>query len=246
MSITSPEEFDGLRAAGRVVRLMIEAMKRHIRPGITTAELDEVGASVMREQGARSAPKLAYGFPGTNCISVNEEAVHGIPGSRALHDGDLVKLDVTVEKGGFMADAAETVAVGKAPKESLRLLHCAQRAFSKAASVARAGTCVREIGRAVEQEVRANGFSVVRELGGHGIGRQIHEAPSVPNFPDPDAKQILTSGLVITIEPIIAAGSGKVVLAGDGWTVRTADRCPCAHYEHTLVITRGEPILLTA
>ncbi len=224
---------------------MIEAMKQQVRPGVTTGELDEIGARVMRRHGARSAPKLVYGFPGTSCISVNEEAVHGIPSGRALRDGDLVKLDVTVEKDGFMADAAETVAVGYVRQELLRLVACAQLAFAKAASVARAGHCVVEIGRAVENEVRARHFSVVRELGGHGIGRTIHEAPSVPNFADPAAKQILTASLVITIEPIIASGSGSVVLGQDGWTVRTADGCPSAHYEHTLVVTDREPILLT-
>jgi methionyl aminopeptidase len=246
MSINSPEEFDGLRAAGRIVRRMIEAMKRQVRAGVTTVALDEIGARVMSQHGARSAPKLVYGFPGTSCISVNEEAVHGIPSGRALREGDLVKLDVTVEKDGFMADAAETVAVGDATQELLRLVACAQLAFAKAAGVARAGACVREIGRTVENEVLASHFSVIRELGGHGIGRTIHEAPSVPNFADPAAKQILTAGLVITIEPIIAAGSGRVVLGQDGWTVQTADGRPAAHYEHTLVVTDGEPILLTA
>ena len=231
MSINSPEEFDGLRATGRIVRRMIEAMKRQVRAGVTTVALDEIGARVMRQHGARSAPKLVYGFPGTSCISVNEEAVHGIPSGRALREGDLVKLDVTVEKDGFMADAAETIAVGDATQELLRLVACAQLAFAKAASVARAGACVREIGRTVENEVRASHFFVIRELGGHGIGRTIHEAPSVPNFADPAAKQILTAGLVITIEPIIAAGSGSIVLGQDGWTVQTADGRPAAHYE---------------
>ena len=244
MSINSPEEFEGLRAVGRVVRSMIEAMKRQVRPGVTTAELDEVGARVMREHGGRSAPSLVYGFPGTSCISVNEEAVHGIPSGRALRDGDLVKLDVTVEKDGFMADAAETIAVGRAPQELLRLVACAKSAFAKAAKIAHAGICVREIGRAVEREVLANQFSVIRELGGHGIGRTIHEEPAIPNFADPAAKYVLSAGLVITIEPIIAAGG--VVLGQDGWTVRTADRRPSAHYEHTLVVTDHEPILLTA
>ena len=246
MSINSPEELEGLRAAGRVVRLMIDAMKRAIRPGVSTAELDEIGTCVMREHGARSGPQLVYGFPGTSCISVNEEAVHGIPGPRALCEGDLVKLDVTVEKDGFLADAAETIAVGDARQECFRLIACAERAFARAASVARDGVRVREIGRAVEREVQASHFSVIRELGGHGIGRSIHEEPSVPNFDDPHAKEILTAGLVITIEPIIAAGSGGVVLGQDGWTVRTADHRPSAHYEHTLIITDQQPILLTA
>jgi len=245
MSINGPEELQGMRAAGAVVRQILEAMKRSVRPGVTTAELDEVGAGVMRGQGARSAPELVYQFPGANCISVNEEAVHGIPGQRQLQAGDLVKLDVTIEKDGFMADAAITVPVGEVTEESRRLAECAERAFTKAMLVARAGFRVSEIGRVVEREVRRSGFAVIRDLSGHGIGRTIHEEPRVPNFPDPRANQILTEGLVITVEPIIAAGSGRTVVAKDGWTVVTADRRPSAHYEHTLVITKGAPMLLT-
>jgi methionyl aminopeptidase len=246
VSITDPQELESMRAAGAIVRKMIEAMKQAVRPGVTTAQLDEVGAEVMRQQGAKSAPQMVYQFPGVNCISLNDEAVHGIPGDRVVRDGDLVKLDVTIEKDGFMADAAETVAVGEVPETSRRLIHCAERAFEKAMLVARAGFRVSEIGRVVEREVRRSGFSVIRDLGGHGIGRTIHEEPRIPNYADPQANQILTAGLVITVEPIIAAGSGRAVLAKDGWTVRTADGKPSAHYEHTLVITKGEPILLTA
>ena len=210
MSINGPDELKGMRAAGAVVRQILEAMKRCVRPGVTTAELDEVGAGVMREQGARSAPALVYQFPGANCISVNEEAVHGIPGKRESRSGDLVKLDVTIEKDGFMADAAITVPVGEVTEESRRLAECAERAFTKAMLVARAGFRVSEIGRVVEREVRRSGFAVIRDLSGHGIGRTIHEEPRVPNFPDPRANQILTEGLVITVEPIIAAGSGEL------------------------------------
>ena len=246
MSINTPEEMEKMRAAGDVVRRVIAAMKQEVRPGVTTAHLDAIGAGVMREHGAQSAPSLVYKFPGANCISINDEAVHGIPGERQVQEGDLVKLDVTIEKDGFMADAAVTVPVGTVPEESQRLLDCAERAFQKAMLVARAGFRVLEIGRAVEKEVRRAGFSVIRELGGHGIGRTIHEEPRIPNYADPEASQILTEGLVITVEPIIAAGSGRAVLDKDGWTVKTADRRPSAHYEHTLVITKGEPILLTA
>jgi methionyl aminopeptidase len=153
---------------------------------------------------------------------------------------------VTVEKDGYMADAAITVPVGEVSEERRRLADCAERAFTKAMLVARAGFRVSEIGRVIEREVRREGFSVIRELGGHGIGRAIHEAPHVPNYADPRANQILTEGLVITVEPIIAAGSGRSTLAADGWTVLTVDRRPSAHYEHTLVITKGSPILLTA
>lgn len=246
MSINGPEELEGLRRAGAVVRAMLNAMKAAVCPGITTLELDEIGATVMREGAARSAPALVYKFPGTNCISVNEEAVHGIPGARALQSGDLVKLDVTVEKDGYMADAAITVPVGAVADENQRLADCAERAFRKAMLVARAGFRISEIGRVVEKEVRRSGFAVIRDLSGHGIGRTIHEEPRVPNYPDPFAREILTEGLVITVEPIIAAGSGRTHVAKDGWTVVTSDGRPAAHYEHTLVITKGEPILLTA
>jgi methionyl aminopeptidase len=246
VSISDPKELEGMRAAGIIVRKMIEAMKQAVRAGVTTAQLDEVGAAVMRQQGAKSAPQMVYQFPGTNCISLNDEAVHGIPGERVVEDGDLVKLDVTIEKDGFMADAAVTVAVGEVSEASRKLIDCAERAFEKAMLVARAGFRVSEIGRVVEREVRRSGFSVIRDLGGHGIGRTIHEEPRVPNYADPEANSILTEGLVITVEPIIAAGSGRAFLAKDGWTVRTADGRPSAHYEHTLVITKGEPMLLTA
>ncbi len=245
MSINEPEELEALRAAGAVVRRVLEAMKREVRPGVTTAQLDAIGAAVMAENGARSAPATVYKFPGSNCISLNEEAVHGVPGQRELRPGDLLKLDVTIEKDGFMADAAETVPVGEVTPEAQRLIACARRAFEKAMLVARAGFRVSEIGRAVEREVRRDGFSVIRELGGHGIGRTIHEQPRIPNYPDPEARELLTEGLVIAVEPIIAAGSGRTILAEDGWTMKTADRRPAAHYEHTIVVTKGAPLLLT-
>jgi methionyl aminopeptidase len=246
MSITTPEELTALRAAGVVVRRMLDAMKQAVCAGVTTAELDEVGAVVMRQHGARSAPALVYKFPGVSCISVNDEVVHGIPGRRELQEGDLVKLDATVEMNGFMADAAITVPVGKVCDEDELLLNCAEQAFYKAMRCARVGHRILEIGTSIEHEVQRNGFSVIRELGGHGIGRTIHEPPSVPNYPDPLANRFLTEGLVITVEPILAAGRGQVFVDRDGWTVRTGDRRKAAHFEHTLVITKGEPMLLTA
>ena len=246
MSIKNPEELKGMRASGKVVRLMLEAMKFAARSGITTGELDAIGADVMRAHRARSAPALIYGFPGVSCISVNDEIVHGIPGPRRLRNGDLLKLDVTVEKDGFMADAAESIVIDSVAGIGQRLSDCARRAFDYAMTVARAGNRVSEIGRAVEAEVRGSGFFVIRELGGHGIGHTIHERPSVPNFADASAKTILTEGLVITVEPIIASRSGRAILAKDGWTMRTADRGLAAHHEHTLMITDAEPLLLTA
>ena len=246
MSIQDEQEFASLKAAGRVVRMVLDAMKAEGWPGVTTLYLDEVGARVMKENGARSAPSIVYQFPGANCISLNDEAVHGIPGKRKLREGDLVKLDVTVEKDGYMADAAITVPVGRVSAQAEKLLACAERAFQQAMLVARAGFRVFEIGRMVEREVRRSGFTVIRELGGHGIGHTIHELPHVPNYPDPQARQVMNEGLVITVEPIISSGTGSVFTDKDGWTVRTSDRALSAHFEHTLVVTSGSPILLTA
>lgn len=246
MSIQDEHELKALREAGRAVRQVLDAMRAEVRPGVSTRYLDEIGRRVMEENGATSAPSKVYKFPGATCISLNDEAVHGIPSDRELREGDLVKLDVTAEKNGYMADAAITVPVGTVSSQAERLIACAERAFQKAMLVARAGFRVLEIGRIVEREVRKAGFAVIRELGGHGIGRTIHELPHVPNYADPNARQILNAGLVITVEPIIAAGSGKVFTDKDGWTVRTGDGQISAHFEHTLVITAGAPILLTA
>jgi methionyl aminopeptidase len=248
MSITSAEQFEKLRACGAIVAKALRAMRAEVRAGVTTAELAETGSKVLAEHGARSSPPAVYGFPGDVCISVNDEVVHGIPGDRVLRAGDLLKLDLTAEKDGYHTDSALTVEVppaqGKSPARELA--RCAERAFRQALTAARAGNRTKEIGRAVEREVRRRGFSVVRELGGHGVGRAIHESPSVPNWADPQARDILTEGLVLTIEPIIAAGNGNVWTDRDGWTVKTRDGSLAAHYEHTLVITRGEPVLLTA
>ena len=246
MSITSAEELAGMKMAGIVAREVLEAMKSRVRPGVTTAALDEIGNQVMRQNGAHSAPAMVYGFPGGSCISVNDEVVHGIPGDRTIKEGDLVKLDVTVEKDGFMADTAATVGVGVISKERQKLIQCAERAFAKAMLVARAGFRIFDIGRVVEREVRRDGFSVIRDLCGHGIGRTIHEAPQVPNYPHRRARSVLTEGLVITVEPLISTGNGTEFLDEDGWTVRTADGTSAAHYEHTIVVMNGAPILLTA
>ncbi len=246
MSIESEEELEGLRAAGRIVRLALEAMEAAVCPGVTTAEIDAVAARVLREHGARHAPRHILGFPGDSCISVNEEAVHGVPGDRVIQAGDLVKLDIVVEKDGFMADAAVTVGVPPVTAMKRRLVECARAAFDQAMLVASAGRGLNEIGRAVEREVRRQGFSVMPGLSGHGIGRDMHEPPAVLNYYDWRQRQVLAEGMVITVEPIVCAGSGDFVEAADGWTLRTADRTLSAHHEHTILITRGAPLLLTA
>ncbi len=245
VSIETEEELAALQATGRVVAEALRAMRRAVRPGVTTAELDAVGAKVLRRAGARSGPQLDYGFPGVSCISVNDEAVHGIPGRRRLRDGDLVKLDVTAELDGFYADACISVPVGHPRAVATRLAGTARRALDNAMRAAYAGAPLNAIGAAVEETVLARGHAVCTDLMGHGIGRRIHEPPHVPNHYVAKLSDTLTEGLVLTIEPIISAGSGAVREAGDGWTVRTADGALSAHFEHTVVITRAKPLVLT-
>ena len=246
MSIKSEADWRGLREVGGIVRLTLEALEKHVQEGVTTGELDRVAMGIFLVHGARSAPALVYGFPGTILISVNDEIVHGIPGARRLGTGDVVKLDVTAEKDGYMADAARTVLVGEGADVAHRLCACARMAFERAIAVARAGTLVRDVSRVIETHVNAQGFSVVRHLGGHGIGHTIHEPPAIPNAVDPSQRDVLTEGLVVAIEPIISAGSGETFEERDGWTIRTQDASLAAHHENTVVITKREPFLLTA
>jgi methionyl aminopeptidase len=246
MSIESTDDLEGVREAGRVTTETLDAMVQQLRPGATTGELDAIAAGVLARNGARSAPAMVYGFPGTVLISVNDEIVHGIPGRRRLERGDLVSLDVTVEKDGYVADAARSVVVGEGSSAAHQLIAAAESALRAALAVARAGTRVNEIGRAVQREVRRHGFSVVRGLCGHGVGRTIHESPEVPNVYDRAQRDVLTDGLVLTIEPMISAGSSYPVQSADGWTLRTRDGSLAAHCEHTIVITHQQPLILAA
>ncbi|HYV16732.1 MAG TPA: type I methionyl aminopeptidase [Conexibacter sp.] len=247
MSIDSPADLDGLRRAGAVVATTLRELRRLVRAGITTAELDAHAARIFARHGARSGPQLDYRFPGAICISINDEVVHGIPGSRRLRDGDLVKLDVTAELDGYYADACVSVPVGRPQPASARLCAAAQAALQKGIAAARAERPVNAIGVAVQAEVERRGFTVLHELTGHGIGRRIHEQPSVQNVADPTDDQLLTDGLVITIEPIIAAGDSEVRPLDDGWTLVTEGGSRSAHVEHTIVVRRdAPPLVLTA
>jgi methionyl aminopeptidase len=245
MTVSSKSDFTGLTRVGALVALAIQEMERATRPGLTTGQLDAIGEAFLRRNGARSAPQLSYDFPGFTCISVNEQIVHGVPGSRVLAAGDVVKIDVTAELDGYVADAAITVTLPPVSAEARRLRKCAYRAFAQAMTVARAGTAIREIGRAVEAEVTRHEFSVVREMCGHGVGRSIHETPSVPNFYSVLTRGVLTDGMVLAVEPIISAKPARVVEEPDGWTLRTHNGALAAHYEHTVVIRQGEPLLIT-
>jgi len=247
VSIESDADLEGLRRVGRVVALTLAETRRAVEPGVSTAELDAVAANALERYGARSAPALVYGFPAAICISVNDEAVHGIPGARRLSAGDLVTLDVTAELGGYMADAALTVPVPPCAPLAERLAGTAEAALAQGIGAARAGRPLNAIGRAVGRAVDGAGFTVLRQLSGHGIGRTIHEEPSVLNYDEPRLTGRLTPGLVITIEPIISARGEGLSQDADGWTVRTRDGSLTAHAEHTIVVTRrGSPLVLTS
>ncbi|MGH7649310.1 MAG: type I methionyl aminopeptidase [Gemmatimonadaceae bacterium] len=245
MTLRSATDLTGMQRAGHLVARTIDAMRAAVRPGITTGALDDIGARFARAEGARSAPQLAYDFPGFNCISVNDEIVHGIPGPRVLRAGDVVKLDVTLELDGYIADSAVTVLVPPAEAPARDLQRCARQAFNAALRSARAGTRLTELGAAVEREVKRHGFAVVRELTGHGVGRRIHERPAVPNWADPDTTGVLAPGLVIALEPMVTPRPTRPVQDRDGWTLRTRDGAVAVHHEHTIVIGHGTALVVT-
>jgi methionyl aminopeptidase len=246
MSIESAADLDGITRVGRAVARILQEMEATVRPGLSTAQLDALGAAAMRRLGVRSAPRQTYGFPGFTCISVNDEIVHGVPGPRRLRFGDVVKIDVTVEAAGYVADAARTVIVGPASPKAVRLHASAVAALRAALAVARAGELVSIIGRAVEARAHADGFAVVRELCGHGVGRTIHEKPQVPNYENRFQRDVLTRGLVIAIEPMLAARPARAIEDADGWTIRTHNGAIAVHEEHTVIIGDGAPMVVTA
>jgi methionyl aminopeptidase len=246
MVVSSEKDLAGLRRVGRVCALTLRTMAAHLEPGMTTAELDQIGARVLQDHGARSAPILAYQFPGWTCISINDEAAHGIPGPRAIQPGDLVNIDVSAELEGYWADMGASFVVPPAGPRQLRLLEAAQRAHTAAAAEARAGRRFSAIGRAVEAVARQTGFRILRDLGSHGVGRHIHEEPHfIPAYVDSNDQRRFSEGMVITIEPFLSTRASRTRTSPDGWTLRTVDGSLVAQFEHTYVITRGAPIPVT-
>jgi methionyl aminopeptidase len=246
MSADTPQELRGLQRAGRVVAAAMKALRKAVRPGVTTGQLDALAAEFFTAHGARSGPILTYRYPGSICISVDDEVVHGVPGARTLKPGQLVTLDVAAEVDGFHADAAVTVPVGPVDADARRLMAATRAALDAGMRAAQPGATLRDVGGAVEHAARSRGFRVFRELTGHGIGRAMHEAPTVVNWPAPDATQVLTPGLVFTIEPMISSGSTALVVGRDGWTIRSVDGSRSAHEEHTIMVSEGGPVVLTA
>jgi methionyl aminopeptidase len=245
MTIESDDDLTALAAVGRIIRETLAEMARRLHTGMTTAEFDAIGGAMLEARGVRSAPRLAYNFPGHTCISVNDEAAHGIPGDRVLCDGDLVNIDVSVERDGYWVDTGGSFPVGPPSKAVAELCAHTRAALRKAVFAAKAGRLINAIAKAVEGEARRGGYNIVDGPAGHGVGRFIHEAPTVANIYSSADRQHLHEGLVIAIEPFLTKGSGVIVEADDGWTLKTADGSLAAQYEHSVVITKGNPIILT-
>ncbi len=246
MSINTEKDLESLRKIGKIVARCLQHMHSKLEPGITTGELDAIGGRFLEFHGARSAPKLTYNFPGFTCISVNEEAAHGIPGSKILQAGDLVNIDVSAELDGYFADTGGSAIIPPHSNLYLRLCAAAKKALENAMIEARAGARINRIGHAIETEARRNGLTVIENLGSHGVGRALHEEPGfIAGYYDKRDTRILKENQVITIEPFISSGAHEVFENGDGWTLITKPGTYTAQYEHTMVITRGKPLIMT-
>jgi methionyl aminopeptidase len=246
MTIETQDDVVALKRIGRVVSLVLQQMLDAAEPGMSTAELDRLGERLLHEHGARSAPRLSYNFPGATCISINEEAAHGVPGSRVIRAGDVLNVDVSAELGGYFADTGGTTVVPPGTAQKTRLCHATRTALAEAMKCARAGQPINGIGAAIERTAKAYGFKVIENLGSHGVGRSLHEEPEyIAGYFDPADKRTLQEGMVITIEPFLSTKSRVVTEASDGWTLTGASGNLSAQYEHTMIITRGAPIVVT-
>jgi methionyl aminopeptidase len=247
MTVESERDIEALRRVGRVVAAVLREMLDSLEPGMTTAELDNFGSDLLGRHGARSAPQVMYQFPGATCISVNEEAAHGVPGSRVIRAGDVVNVDVSAELDGYFADTGGTRVVPPSTPIKDRLCHATKLALHDAVAQARAGHKLNLIGKAVQRVAKQHQFKVIKNLAGHGVGRSLHEEPdSIVGYFEPLDRRQLKEGMVIAIEPFLSTKSAIVEEAGDGWTLVGAPGNLSAQYEHTLIVTRGEPIILTA
>ena len=245
ITIKNAEQIQKMRVAGALLDELDKALRPMIRPGVTTLELDAFAEDFLRSRGAVPSFKGYGGFPASICASVNEVVIHGIPSGQKLQEGDIISIDMGSFIGGFNGDCARTYPVGQITPEDEKLIRVTRESFFKALEVARAGRHLHEIGAAVQEYVEANGFSVVRDFVGHGIGRKMHEDPAVPNYRQKSRGIRLVAGMTLAIEPMVNAGVWQVRVLEDGWTTVTADGKRAAHYENTVLITDGEPEILT-
>jgi methionyl aminopeptidase len=245
IKLKTEEEIVRLRVAGRIAAEVLAELGKAVKPGISTSELDRIGERFIREKGAEPVFIGYRGYRHATCISVNEEVVHGIPGGKILREGDLVSVDVGVRKDGYCGDVAATFPAGKISGRAEKLLRVGKVALQNAIRQARAGKYLGDISYAVQREAEKNGFSVVRELYGHGVGRDLHEDPLIPNFGKPGEGPELKPGMALAIEPMINVGGWKIRTLSDGWTVVTEDGSLSCHFEHTVMVTKGDPEVLT-
>ncbi len=246
MTIENEDDLRALRTIGRIVFETLMLMKDSLEPGITTFELDAIGAANLARYGARSAPRLSYDFPGDTCISINSEAAHGIPGPRRVESGDVVNIDVSAELDGYFGDTGATFLVPPIDPRIEYLCQSTRKALNDAMGAARAGAKLNQIGRTIERVAKRAGFVTLRDLGSHGVGRTLHDEPHfIPNFHDKTDQRRLTEGQVITIEPFLSTAAEQTVTAPDGWTLDTGAGNFSAQYEHTMVITKGKPLVMT-
>lgn len=243
--LKTPEDFSKMRVAADVISRTMGEVARWIAPGITTRKLDTIAREFIHDNGGKPACLGYEGFPGTLCIEVNETVVHGFPSNYTLRDGDIVGIDTVVEKEGFCADMCYTFAVGDVDPKVIELCRTTRESLYKGIEACRAGKRIGDVAHAVQQYCERRGYSVVREMTGHGIGRSMHEAPDVPNYGRPGTGALIRNGMAICIEPMINMGSRNIVIENDGWTCRTRDRNPSAHFEHTIAIENDQTEVLT-
>jgi len=243
--IKNDEEIAAMRQAGRIVAIILEILTREIKPGMETRELDDIAAQELKKRGAKSSFKGYHGFPANICVSVNDEVVHGIPGKRVLREGDIVSLDFGAIFDGLQADAAVTVGVGEVNSTAKQLMETTKGALEAGIRAARAGARLGDISAAIQHYAESRGYSVVREYTGHGIGREMHEEPQIPNFGLPGSGPVLKKGMTLALEPMVNVGGWRTRVGDNQWTVFTADGSLSAHFEHTIAITDGEPEVLT-
>lgn len=241
----TPREIEIMREAGKIVALTHQELQKHIAPGITTKELDEIADRFIRQHDAVPSFKGYNGFSGSICASVNEELVHGIPGNRKLADGDIISIDIGAKYKGYHGDSAWTYPVGAIPEETQKLLEVTEESLYRGLEEAKPGVRLSNISHAVQTYAEENGFSIVREYVGHGVGQDLHEAPQIPHFGPPDKGPRLKPGMVLAVEPMVNAGSRYVKTLADNWTVVTVDGKMCAHFEHTIAITEEGYEILT-
>ena len=246
MTAESAIDIQRLKAIGRICAETLRKMMSQTRTGMTTRELDEIGRAFLESEGARSAPQAMYKFPGATCISVSPVIAHGIPNEHVLGQGELIHIDVSAELDGYYADTGASLIVSKGERNLERLLDATKATLAKALHAAKAGNPLNGIGRTVQQEARKRGYNVIYDLTGHGIGRKLHEEPTeILNYYNPDDRRILNEGLVLAIEPFLTTGAWRVVQERDNWSLRTSDNTIAAQFEHTIVVTKNEPIVLT-